>query len=51
MKQFEYYSFCGYPGDEVDQTLDDLGIEGWEAFAIIPQGEQILVYLKRELQK
>ena len=51
MKRFEYYSFCGYPGDEVDQTLDELGKEGWEAYAINPFNSQVWVFLKKEIQQ
>lgn len=47
MKKFEYYSFFAKTQDEVDQTLDELGEEGWEAYAIIYTA-QITVYLKRE---
>ena len=47
MKQYEYYSFFGRHGDEADQMLDKLGKEGWEAYAIVPAGISIVVYLKR----
>ena len=50
MKKFEYYSFSGKYGDDTDQTLDKLGKDGWEAFGIVPDGEEIVIYLKREKQ-
>lgn len=50
MKKFEYYSFYGTDGDMTDYYLDDLGKDGWEAFAIIPRNGGLLVYLKREIQ-
>ncbi len=50
MRRFEYYSFFGKHGDETDQMLDDLGEQGWEAFAIIPDGDCLAVYLRREKQ-
>ena len=50
MKRFEYYSFFGHPGDEVDQTLDELGKEGWEAYSIVPYNDCVWVFLKREIQ-
>lgn len=49
MKKFEYYSFYGTDGDMTDHYLDDLGKDGWEAFAIIPINSGFVVYLKREL--
>lgn len=49
MKKFEYYTFYGKHGDETDRMLDHLGNDGWEAFAIVPCGVEMLVYyLKRE---
>ena len=50
MTQFEYYSFHGTPGDTIDNELDNLGAHGWEAFAMVPWGFEIVVYLKREKQ-
>lgn len=49
MKKFEYYSFHGTHGDDADRYLDDLGSQGWEAYAILPYDSGIVVYLKREL--
>lgn len=49
MKKFEYYSFSAKSQDEVDQTLDELGEEGWEAYAVAPGMLYTIVYLKREL--
>lgn len=49
MKQYEYYSFFGKHGDETNQTLDKLGKDGWEAFAVVPLFNKIVVYLKREI--
>lgn len=48
MKKFEYYSFFDEHGDDTDRYLDDLGKQGWEAFAIVPHEDGIAVYLKRE---
>lgn len=48
MKKFEYFSFYG-DEDKADNFLDDLGKDGWEAFAIIPRKSGVVVYLKREL--
>lgn len=50
MKKFEYYSFSGKHGDETNQILDELGKDGWEAYAIVPDDQGIVVYLKREKQ-
>ena len=50
MKKFEYYSFSGKHGDETNQILDKLGMDGWVAFEIVPDGEEIVIYLKREKQ-
>ena len=50
MKQFEYYSFIGRHGDTTDRMLDKLGQDGWEAYAIVPDCPDIVVYLKREKQ-
>lgn len=49
MKKFEYYSFLAITQDEIDRTLDELGTEGWEAYAIV-YTSQMTVYLKREKQ-
>ena len=46
MKKFEYYSFWGNHGDGTDQMLDELGKQGWEAFAVVPHEDKIVVYLK-----
>ncbi len=48
MKRYEYYSFRGTHGDDINLSLDMLGEDGWEAFAIIPDGDEAVVYLKRE---
>ena len=50
MKQYEYYSFFGKHGDETDKQLDKLGAGGWEAFAIVPHEDGIVVYLRRVRQ-
>lgn len=49
MKKFEYYSFFSTHGDVIE-FLDELGNEGWEAYSIVPNGDTIVVYLKREKQ-
>lgn len=51
MKKFEYYSFYGNHGSTTDEYLDELGEDGWEAYAIVPNGDTIVVYLKREKQQ
>lgn len=48
MKKFEYYSFFGTHGDTTNEYLDELGKDGWEAYAVVPNGDTIVVYLKRE---
>lgn len=48
MKKFEYYSFFATTQDEIDRTLDELGVEGWEAYAMLPNGHETVIYLKRE---
>lgn len=48
MKKFEYYSFFGIHGDTTNEHLDKLGKAGWEAYAVVPNGDTIVVYLKRE---
>lgn len=48
MKKFEYYSFFETKQDTIDQTLDELGNQGWEAFAVVPTVVGVVVYLKRE---
>lgn len=48
MKKFEYYSFNGIHGDAADEYLDELGKSDWEAYAVVPNGDTIVVYLKRE---
>ena len=50
VKKFEYYSFCGTHGDTTNEYLDELGTDGWEAYAVVPNGDTIVVYLKREKQ-
>ncbi len=53
MKKFEYFSFHGRHGDSTGQMLDELGKQGWEAFAIVPNDYvpyEIVVYLKREIR-
>lgn len=50
MKKFEYYSFSGLHGDTTDRMLDKLGKDGWEAFAMVPDDQGIVIYLKREKQ-
>ena len=49
MKKFEYFSFYGIGDDKIDNYLNHLGADGWEAFAIIPRNSGVVVYLKREL--
>lgn len=49
MKKFEYYNIYGKHGDEIDRELDRLGESGWEAFAVVPDSEGIVIYLKREI--
>lgn len=44
MKKFEYYSFTIGTIDEADRTLDELGEDGWEAYAV----SDSRIYLKRE---
>ena len=46
MKKFEYYSFYGTHGDTTNEYLDELGKDGWEAYAVVPNGDTIVVYLK-----
>lgn len=48
MKKFEYYALYGKHGDYIDQLLDSYGDAGWEAFAVVPDGDGIVIYLKRE---
>ena len=48
MKKFEYYTLYGEHGDYIDQLLDSYGEDGWEAFSILPHGNEIVIYLKRE---
>lgn len=45
MKKFEYYSFCATYHDDADQTLEELGADGWEAYAV----QWPWFYLKREV--
>lgn len=49
MKKFEYYSIHVRPCEDVVQILDDYGKDGWEAFHMMQVGEDMVVYLKREL--
>ena len=49
MKKFEYFSFYGIGDDKIDNYLNNIGADGWEAFAIIPRNRGVVVYLKREL--
>lgn len=44
MKKFEYYSFTMDSIDDADRTLDELGKEDWEAYAVANSR----IYLKRE---
>lgn len=44
MKKFEYYSFFATGHDNADQALEELGADGWEAYAV----EWPWFYLKRE---
>lgn len=48
MKKFEYYSIHLRPNEDAVQVLDCYGKDGWEAYAIVPNGDTIVVYLKRE---
>lgn len=43
MKKFEYYSFTINTIDEADRILDELGKDGWEAYAVADSR----IYLKR----
>lgn len=45
MKKFEYYSLTIDSIDDADCTLDELGKDGWEAYAVADSR----IYLKREL--
>lgn len=49
-KKFEYYSVHIKPYEDIVQILDDFGADGWEAFQMMQTGEDMTVYLKRELQ-
>ncbi len=49
MKKFEYYTIHLRPGEDAAQILDNYGKDGWEAFQMIPNGEDMVVYLKREI--
>lgn len=51
MKQFEYYSFFGTHGDTTNEFLNELGTDGWEVCSIVPNGDTIVAYLKREKQQ
>jgi hypothetical protein len=33
---------------KANEYLDELGKDGWEACAVVPNGDTIVVYLKRE---
>lgn len=48
MKKFEYYSIHLRADEDTVQVLDQYGNDGWEAFAIIPNGYETIIYLKRE---
>ncbi len=48
MKRFEYYTIHLRPDEDAVQILDYYGNDGWEAFHILPDGDKIIVYLKRE---
>ena len=49
MKKFEYYSFFAVDPTEVDNTLDELGKDGWEAYAVVMMKDGAYhVFLKRE---
>lgn len=50
MKKFEYYSFFARSHDDADKTLDQLGKDGWEAYAVTQaEGGRYWFYLKREI--
>lgn len=47
-ESIEYYAIYGKHGDDINQALDKYGDEGWEAFAVVPDGSGIVIYLKRK---
>lgn len=49
MKKFEYYVLYLRLGENAVQILDRYGEDGWEAFAAVPDGMGIVIYLKREI--
>ena len=49
MKKFEYYVLYLRLGENAVQILDRYGDAGWEAFAAVPDGMGIVIYLKREI--
>jgi hypothetical protein len=49
MKKFEYYALYLRPGEDAVQILDRYGDASWEAFAIVPDGDITVIYLKREM--
>ena len=48
MKKFEYYEIFPRTGEDITELLDHYGEDGWEAFSILPHGNGIVIYLKRE---
>lgn len=49
MKKFEYYALYIKPGEDVIRLLDRYGEARWEAFHMMPDGMNMVVYLKREI--
>lgn len=48
MKKFEYYEISPRTGEDIIELLDRYGEAGWEEFSILPHGNGIDIYLKRE---
>lgn len=48
MKQFEYYTVHLRPEEDAVKVLDHYGKKGWEAFHIMPEGDRMVIYLKRK---
>lgn len=49
MKKFEYYEIFPRTDEGIIELLDHYGEDGWEAFAAMPDGMGIVIYLKREI--
>lgn len=48
MKKFEYYAVYLRPDEDIIYVLDEYGDKGWEAFHLMPDGDHLTIYLKRE---